>query len=126
MSKNCCCTGHRPKGFPYRYGIDTKKHSAYLQALLQKIKIAINRYGITDFISGIALGVDLDFAETVLKLRNKYHIALECAVCCPNQTAKWHDFDISRYNYILKRADSITLVSKSYSRDCMLRETDIW
>lgn len=121
MSKNCCCTGHRPKGFPYQYGINTKKHRAYLQALLQKIELAINKYGITNFISGMALGVDLDFAEIVLKLRNKYNITLECAVSCPNQTAKWYEKDILRYNEILKKADTITLVSKSYNRDCMLK-----
>ena len=70
--KTCCCTGHRPKGFPFRYGIDKRKHAAYLKTLEEKIKLAITEYGITNFISGMALGADLDFAETVLNLRNKY------------------------------------------------------
>ncbi len=61
MIKTCCCTGHRPKGFPFRYGIDLKKHKSYMQLLEQKIALAINEYGITDFISGMALGVDIDF-----------------------------------------------------------------
>lgn len=117
----CCCTGHRPKGFPYRYGVDANKHCAYLKALLQKTELAINGYGITGFISGMALGVDLDFAEIVLKLRNKYQITLECAVSCPAQTAKWHEKDISRYNDILKHADEITFVSERYNRGCMLK-----
>lgn len=121
MPKTCCCTGHRPNGFPYMYGVDAKKHNAYLQALLQITEFAINGYGITAFISGMALGVDLDFAEIVLKLRNKYHITLECALPCPNQTAKWCKKDIKRYNDILKNADIITLVSKSYDRGCMLK-----
>ncbi len=69
--KTCCCTGHRPKGFPFKYGIDKQKHNAYLKTIEQKIELAITEYGITNFISGMALGVDLDFAETVLKLRNK-------------------------------------------------------
>ena len=117
----CCCTGHRPKGFPYRYGIDTKEHNAYLQALLQKVELAVNEYGITHFISGMAIGVDLDFAETVLKLRSKYPITLECAIPCPNQTLKWKDTDKLRYESILNRADKVCLISDRYSPECMLK-----
>ena len=116
-----CCTGHRPKGFPYRYGVDTKKHSAYLQALKEKTEIAITEYGITNFISGMARGVDLDFAETVLKLRNKYPITLECAIPCPNQTLNWNDTDKLRYESILNSADSVSLISDKYTSECMLK-----
>lgn len=121
MIKNCCCTGHRPKGFPFKYGIDKQKYTVYLQMLEEKIELAITEYGITNFISGMALGVDMDFAETVLKLRNKYSITLECAIPCPNQTLKWNDKDKLRYNEILNQADTVTLVSNRYDRDCMLK-----
>ena len=121
MSKTCCCTGHRPKGFPYQYGIDIQKHNAYLQALEEKMELAIAEYKITNFISGMALGVDLDFAEIVLNLRNKYPITLECAIPCPNQTLKWNDTDKSRYESILKRADKVSLISNRYAPDCMLK-----
>ena len=119
--KNCCCTGHRPKGFPFKYGIDKQKHNAYLKTLEEKIELAITKYGITNFISGMALGTDLDFAETVLKLRNKYPITLECAIPCPNQTLKWNDNDKLRYESILKRADEINIISKRYTPECMLK-----
>ncbi len=121
MLKNCCCTGHRPKGFPFKYGIDKQKHQSYLQELEQKIKLAITEYGITNFISGMALGVDMDFAEIVLKLRNDYSITLECAIPCPDQTLKWNDKDKMRYDGILKRADSVNLISKRYTHECMLK-----
>ncbi|MDE7330494.1 MAG: DUF1273 domain-containing protein [Clostridia bacterium] len=119
--KNCCCTGHRPKGIPFKYGIDKQKHNAYLKTLEEKIELAITKYGITNFISGMALGTDLDFAETVLKLRNKYPITLECAIPCPNQTLKWNDNDKLRYESILKRADEINIISKRYTPECMLK-----
>lgn len=121
MSKTCCCTGHRPKGFPFQYGIDTDKHNAYLQTLERKIKFAIIAYGITNFISGMAIGVDMDFAEIILKLRNQYPIALECAIPCPNQTLKWNDKDNFRYANILTCADKISLISEQYTPDCMLK-----
>ncbi len=119
--KTCCCTGHRPKGFPFKYGVDKIKHNAYLQMLEEKIKLAITEYGITNFISGMALGVDMDFAETVLKLRNDYPITLECAIPCPDQTLKWNDKDKLRYDGILKRADSVNLISERYTPECMLK-----
>ncbi len=121
MIKNCCCTGHRPKGFPFRYGVDKEKHKAYLKALEEKILFAITEYGVINFISGMAIGVDMDFAETVLKLRNKYPITLECAIPCPNQTLKWGYADKLRYESILKHADKISIVSEQYIPECMLK-----
>lgn len=120
--KTCCCTGHRPKGFPFKYGIDKQKHNNYLQMLEEKIEFAITFYGITNFISGMALGVDLDFAEIVLKLQDKYPITLECAIPCPNQTVKWNSKDAYRYCKILQRADKVCLISSErYSPKCMLK-----
>ena len=119
--KNCCCTGHRPKGFPFQYGIDKQKQNFYLQMLKEKIELAITEYGITNFISGMAIGADLDFAETVLKLRNEYHITLECAIPCLNQTLKWNSTDKLRYESILKHADKISLISERYTPECMLK-----
>lgn len=121
MVKTCSCTGHRPKGFPYQYGSDIQKHNAYLQTLSQKIELAIKEYGITHFISGMAIGVDLDFAETVLKLQNKYLIKLECAVPCLNQTLKWKYTDKLRYESIINSADKISIISKYYTPECMLK-----
>lgn len=121
MQKFCCCTGHRPQGFPFKYGIDKQKQYAYLQALAKKIELAIIDYGILNFISGMAVGADLDFAEIVLTLRDKYPITLECAIPCQNQTLKWSDTDKLRYDDILKRADEINLISKRYTPECMLK-----
>lgn len=121
MKKYCCFTGHRPKGFPFKYGIDKKKHKAYLNTLREKIKFVITFYGITNFISGMALGADLDFAELVLKLRKHYLVTLECAIPCPNQTLIWNNTDKLRYKSILKRANEIYLVSERYTPECMLK-----
>ena len=118
--KTCCCTGHRPKGFPFKYGTDLKKHNEYLNALEEKIKLAITDYGVTNFISGMALGVDLDFAEIVLKLRDKYPITLECAIPDVNQTLKWNDKDKQRYTALLERADEKHYISGRNAADAML------
>lgn len=113
--QTCCCAGHRPKGFPFQYGIDKQKHNVYIQALTQKIELAITKYGVRHFISGMAIGVDLDFAEIVLKLRKKYPITLECAIPCLNQTLKWNDTDKLRYETFLSCADKLSLISERYT-----------
>lgn len=121
--KICCCTGHRPKGFFYPYGKDEQKHKEYLKQIKQKILLAINEYGVTHFISGMAIGVDMDFAEIVLNLRDTEHypILLECAIPCPDQTLKWNEKDKARYDCILKCADEVNYISEQYSADCMLK-----
>ncbi len=121
MTKTCCCTGHRPKGFPFEYGKDIKRHKEYLHALEEKIKLVFTGYGVTSFISGMALGADLDFAEIVLKLRDKYPITLECAIPDANQTLKWNDKDKQRYTALLERADEKNYVSGRSVADSMLK-----
>ena len=41
MNYQTCCTGHRPKSFPYKYGVDKEKHNVYLQAIKDKIELVI-------------------------------------------------------------------------------------
>ena len=114
MSKICCCTGHRPKSFPYPYGKDGQKHKEYLKQLKQKILLAVKEYGVTRFISGMAIGADMDFAE-------HYPIALECAIPCSSQTLKWDEKDKLRYESIIKRADEINIISERYTAGCMFK-----
>ena len=45
--KTCCCTGHRPKKFPFKYGVNIQKHNEYLRLLEQKIEYAICECGVT-------------------------------------------------------------------------------
>ncbi len=110
MSKTCCCTGHRPKGFPFRYGEDEQKHDAYLRALRQRVEFVVTQYGVTHFISGMAIGVDMDFAEIVIELRSRFSVTLECAIPCANQTLKWSDKEKSRYTEILSQADEVNFI----------------
>lgn len=123
MSKICCCTGHRPKGFTYPYGKDEQKHKEYLKQLKQKILLAINEYEVTRFISGMAVGADMDFAETVLNLRDAEHypVTLECAIPDVNQTLKWTEKDKKRYTALLERADEKNYISGRNVADTMLK-----
>ncbi len=117
----CCCTGHRPKGFLWNYEDKScELHKEYLQILEYAIEQAITKNGFGYFISGGAIGADMDFSETVINLREKYpHIQLEIAVPCANQDLKWSKTDKERYHYILEKADRVTILSPYYHRGCM-------
>lgn len=69
-NKTCCCTGHRPQTLPWGFTKKSEAYDKYFQELTLKILHLIND-GYTHFISGMALGVDMDFAEIVLWYRDK-------------------------------------------------------
>lgn len=123
LMKTCCCTGHRPQNFPWDYGKDDIRRAAYLQDLKKNVVYAVENRGITRFISGMALGADLDFAEIVVDLRDSQfpQITLECAIPCNDQTLLWKAADKARYERVLKRADKSEILSDLYSSECMLK-----
>lgn len=114
-----CITGHRPAKLPWGYKTNGIKYIRYRRELKKYIKHYI-KAGYLNFISGMALGVDMDFAELVLLLKDKYNLTLECVIPCPNQTKMWTKEQIDRYNNIIKRADKTTLVSDHYFHSCMI------
>lgn len=117
--KTCSFTGHRPKGFLWNYfDKDCPPHQKYLAAL-RKIVVELAQNGIEKFICGGALGADQDFAEIVLEVRQTSNIQLEIAMPCPNQDLKWNDRDKERYRNILRRADTVSLISEHYTTFCM-------
>lgn len=122
----CCCTGHRPKGFPWDYSNKlSEEHQEYLATLRAKIVDLISE-GYCHFISGGALGADTDFAEIIIDLREISYpnITLEIAVPCPNQDMKWQDKDKLRYKFICDKADSVKLISNNYTPFCMQKRNE--
>lgn len=119
--KTCCFTGHRPDKLPW--GEDETDFRC--QRLKKSIAQAVeNAYvsGIRHYISGMARGGDLYFAEAVLALREvEGDLTLECARPCETQADSWPAAEKGRYQSILDRCDFETLVQHSYDRFCMIR-----
>ncbi len=115
-----CCTGHRPIGFPWQYKNDPVKDKTYLDMLWDTIENYIMHRSVKAFITGMALGADMDFAETVLALRKVHrHISLHCAIPCRNQTEFWSSSDINRYKDIIENANTSVCLSEKYFSGCM-------
>lgn len=91
------------------------------ETLSEQIKILADR-GVTDWFSGMALGVDLWAAEIVLNLREKNSaLKLHCILPCKNQEIKWSVSSQKQYRSILEQADEAFYVSQGYTADCMLK-----
>jgi len=120
-AQTCCFTGHRPDKLPWGPDERNPRCSALKQSLSREIEGLYSR-GFRHFISGMAMGCDLYFAEAALALREKHpDLTVEGAVPCPTQANRWPDFLRRRWRGILDRCDLETVVQQSYDRWCMLR-----
>lgn len=117
--KTACVTGHRPDKLPWGKNLASAERKEFLERLKEYIIFCYGE-GITRFISGAALGVDLDFAETVLSLKKDgYDIFLEMAIPCCGQEKYWQSNDKKRYISVLNEADEVTVLCRRYTPFCM-------
>lgn len=118
--KTCSFSGHRPQHLPFGMS-ETDERCAALKVKLKEMIIeAIENDGVTHFITGMALGVDIFAAEIVLDLKKQYpQITLECAIPCETQAVKWTAKQRDRYFDIAAKCDKETMLQAHYSRDCM-------
>lgn len=102
-------TGPRPPAFG---GWDEKSEMAHdvKRWLYLAIKRSIEK-GRTDFVSGMATGVDIWFGEAVLDLKNDYpHIRLICACPYMTQADRWARFNKLRWRRLMEEADEFHVI----------------
>ena len=117
----CAFTGHRPAKLPWRYDESAPGCVALTAALEQQIA-TLAETGITDFISGMALGTDMICARIVLALKSKNPaIKLHCALPCQSQADQWTAESRQQYQSILSAADAVDLVSRDNTPDSMMK-----
>lgn len=118
--KYCAFTGHRPKSFPWKH--NEADHNCILlkEALAAQIA-ALAVAGVEEYFAGGADGVDCWASEIVLTMREKNPaLKLHCLLPYEGQAERWSDSAQARYHSILKRADSVTYVSREYYDGCMI------
>ena len=120
METTCAFTGHRPKSFPWKYN-EAARECVLLKETLAAQITALAEQGVTDYLSGMALGTDLWCAQIVLDLQKKYPaLKLHAILPCEGQERKWTASAQEHYRSILAQANEIVYVGQGYSRDCML------
>lgn len=113
----CCFTGHRPEKL-------TGSEADIKKALQKEILKAIHD-GFTVFISGMARGVDIWAAETVLSLKSAgQDIRLICACPYKGFEDNWNQEWKSRYQAILASADYVRYISPQYERSCFQKRNE--
>ena len=118
-TKTCAFTGHRPQSLPFGFNESDERCVALKQKLRNEIIRLIEENGVTHFISGMAIGVDMYSAEIVLGLKAKYNITLECAIPCETQAEKWSEPLRNRYYEIASKCDKEAMLQHHYTPGCM-------
>lgn len=109
--RRCAFTGHRPEK------LNATEES--IRELLYCEIMASYIDGFRVFISGMARGVDMWAADIVLSLReNIEDMKLMCAVPYKGVERSWSEKDRREFERIIKSADHVVYVSKSYCPDC--------
>lgn len=107
----CCFTGHR------------RLPQEKIESIVKRLDIAINGLidkGVSDFISGGAIGFDLIAASLIVAKKEMGHnVRLIFALPCKNQDEKWSEGQKKLYHDLLGEADEIIYVSEQYSDGCM-------
>lgn len=117
--KTACATGHRPDKLPWEINGDEKAKKEFIERLKEYIMFCVGE-GCDRFISGGALGVDLDFAETVIGLKKDgLNLNLEMAIPCCGQEKYWTAPEKRRYINVLNQADKVTVLFPHYTPFCM-------
>ena len=104
----CCFTGHRPEKL-------TADSAIIKEALATEVDKAIAD-GITEFITGMARGVDLWAAELALERRETNpSISLFCAIPYEGFEKKWSESWQSLYRNILANADGSKVFQPNFT-----------
>ena len=109
----CFFTGHR---------IIAKNAAAAIETRIeQEVESLINDKGVTDFITGGALGFDTLAARVIIRLKEKYdYIKLHLYLPCYNQMANWNARDQYEGRMIMSYADSKRYTTEGgYVTGCM-------
>lgn len=107
----CCFSGHR--------ALPLAKIESILLRLNFEVENLINQ-GVTNFISGGALGFDQVAASLIIaKKKMGRDIRLIFALPCRNQDERWSEAQKRLFRGLIAEADEIIYVSEEYYYGCM-------
>ena len=118
-----CFTGHRPHNLGLTEG--SPGFNRLWEDLEYTILELVSFKGITTFISGMALGVDMYAAQIVLKIKERNRdVKLICALPCSTQSDRWSELNQYGYKKILRSADKVICLQDFYTVRCMQRRNE--
>lgn len=117
----CSFTGHRPGKLPWKYKENDPRCLALKARMADAVKAAYDE-GYRHFLCGMAMGCDFYFCECALALRADHgDVTVEAVIPCPTQADAWPADQRERYRRLVAACDYETLVSRTYTPECMQR-----
>lgn len=117
---SCAFTGHRPAHFHFTYNENHPDCISLKQDIKREI-LALIEKGVTTFYTGMALGVDMWAAESVLELKAREpKLRLVAVLPCQTQADRWPGAQRVRHAKILSQCDEVVCISANYTSSCML------
>lgn len=118
INKTVCFSGHRPEKLPGKGSADRPETEFIRNLLKTKINTCVSE-GYTRFLSGVARGIDLWAAQTVLEIKKiNPGIELICVKPFENQGYNFPDEDKLLYEKIITEADYVICTSPEYRKTC--------
>ncbi|MDF2632932.1 MAG: hypothetical protein K0Q85_1528 [Caproiciproducens sp.] len=109
--RTCCFTGDRK--------LPSKKIESIITRLNQETENLIDQ-GVTDFISGAALGFDSIAASLILAKRELgFPVKLILALPCVDHEPYFSPDQVNQYRKLSSEADEVYYVSQDYSFNCV-------
>ena len=117
-----CVTGNRPEKFPFDYFSGASiEMTAYFSCLKRHAFDCLDA-GYDKFITGMARGVDLDFAIEVIKLKKAYRqfsgVRICAAVPYRAQASHYDRISKKKHDFIIENADEVMVFSEQYEKNC--------
>lgn len=118
IEKTVCFSGHRPMKLPGNGNWSDSRTKIIKSILYFKIHTSIQE-GYTNFITGLARGIDLWAAMIVLEFKNQYpNLSLICVKPTEDHGIKFTGEDKYMLDYALYNADKIICTSPNYHANC--------
>lgn len=119
MCKTVCFSGHRPEKL-FHGGDEAYAGTNRLKSIIYKEIYDSYAQGYTNFMSGLARGIDIWAAEMVVDFKH-IHPEVRLIGVKPYRnhgetfkgTEKW------RFNHIIESCDDIIVISETYNKGCM-------
>ncbi len=119
LKHTCCFSGHRPEKLFQGGDINSPQIRRLISILYMEIENAIEQ-GYTNFITGMARGVDLWAAGYIYEKRAKNpNLKLICAIPYKGHGKYLKNSDKWEYDNITASADKVYVLEHKYTKDCM-------
>ena len=108
MYRTCAFTGHR-----------NLKNTNFDASLLDRTIGHLIKNGTDTFLCGMAMGFDVESAQSVIMHKKNYDVKLIACIPCANQTERFSESARKLYERVLSGCDEVIILSDLYYPGCM-------